>query len=69
MYLVFILKYSNVRVFSIHTLNNFKSIHCQHCILVRVYLTFLNSIPFLETYNPICLPISRKISTENSIIS
>ena len=31
MYLVLILKYSNVRVFSFHTLNTFKSIHCQHC--------------------------------------
>ena len=34
MYLVIILKYSNVRVFSIHTLNTFKSIQSQHCLLV-----------------------------------
>ena len=54
MYLVIILKYSNVRVFSIHTLNTFKSIHIANTAF-RLYFsgwTFstASKIQFLRAY-------------------
>ena len=61
MYLVFILKYSNIRVFSIHTLNTFKSYHFQHCL--RAYSTLrperLIMVTVIQNLIRLIFPINR----------